>query len=313
MRASRVGNAARSGRLQDGSCGLAATHCRLLEYDQAWKGREVARLRGESYGRSVSASTLKREKIVDTIVLAMTNSKLRGIADEAALRSLIDDLFEDMVGSGSLDLQVLWDALQDLPDFNWDGGVPPVCLIKQREDRFGIKVVMPAHMDNVSAEEIAKRAGECTIPSAEPAKQKSAQRAEFVPGVAAPTSGLQGFIHRKDVIIGMLVVAVLAFGFVGYTLFSHFSTGSWDSFSAGDIEGGIPIGSAEKLGRQVGITLPDDQWLTLSDAVRRGQLETALRSLQAQDIEVVFVRDSQGRQRASAQWAGASITTRFRE
>lgn len=260
----------------------------------------------------MSGSAGNREKIVDTIVLAISNSQLRETADESGLRALAGERYDAMTSGGSLDLQVLWDALQDKPGFNWDAGVAPMCAIKQREDRLGINVVMPAHLDIMAAEEIARRAAECTIPSAEPAK--AATSGDFVVSDNAPAaSGWRAMLERKEVVIGVLALAVVALGFIGYTVFGYFSSGSWDSFRAGDIEGGIPIASTEKLGRQVGMQLSDDAWLGAPEAQRRGQLEAALRSLEAHDIEVVFVKDRGGRPRASAQWVGTSIKTRFME
>jgi hypothetical protein len=266
-----------------------------------------------------------RNTVLDAIALAFGHSKLADVVGTTALRTALSARYVEIAHGGNIDLQIVWDTIQDEAQFDWDAGVPPVCAIKTWEDRLGATVLLPPHLDVLTPQDVARRAAECDVPRAEvqalfdtpeqraerAAAAQQAAAAREAAAAPAAVAGAGGWRRRREVGIAAAIVSVLAVAFGAYRLVGLVGGGEWDSLGAMELAGGIPAASAEKLGDQVGLRLSDDAWLAKPRAEIEAAMAAALRGLQDRGVAVVFVRDSAGTPRVSAQWSGFDVQTRF--
>jgi len=97
------------------------------------------------------------------------------------------------------------------------------------------------------------------------------------------------------------VVAVVCFTITGVVLYRDCApTPGYKAVDLGT-SNQIPAASADRLGPQVRVVLSSDSWLDTPENERREQLETTLRNLESSGVQVLYVRDQQGKVRAIAQ------------
>jgi hypothetical protein len=252
--------------------------------------------------------------MIDGLMLALSHSKLQHMASSKQLSTILNIEYAEIVESGAVDLQVLWDLLAEEPGFDSEDAEAPMCTLKGWTEHFGMDVVLPEHLRNLSDREIALKTTDCAVPSQEVRRtfsvspKRAAARASL--GAEFVTDGVSaGVLARKATWrdrreVGWIVsaVAVLTFVFVAITFFKECSTTDWEGFDATEFAAGIPVKSAQQFGAQVGAVVEDPGWFKRPAQERRDQMETALRGLEARKVEVFFVRDRSGRVRATAQW-----------
>jgi hypothetical protein len=272
--------------------------------------------------------TPSRRIVVDAIVLAFSASKLRDVVGTDALRTVLDVEFKDMVESGSLDLQILWELLEEQPGFDAALAAPPICVIKGWEDKLRIPVDMPDALAGLSERDRALQATECPVPPGaarkvfETAQQRaariSAAEQRMSGDMTVPRPSLQtratklGWRERRVTAVIAGVVLLGAASYLGLAV-SRMGGKDWQSVKAGEFAGEMPIANAKQFGAQMGATLTDGGWLTRPEADRRAHMETAMKNLSARNVRVLFVRDASGVVRASTQWHGTPpiLVTRF--
>lgn len=268
--------------------------------------------RCEYMGESPAPS---RRVAVDAIVLAFRHSALRDTSD--ALRSVVDASYGDMLSDEGLDLEVLWELLEDQPDFDPEKAKKPLCVIKSWEDKLGLPVCLPQALSDLSDTDVALVAQKAKVPATEvqrafeSAEEKAERlsRAREAVEVAVTTTGVRNkhlelaWYERKEAAVGAGVALVLSLGVIIFTLFGG-RDGGWEPVDPTEFASDIPIDSAQQLGKQVGGQLTDPGWLDGPEDKRRASMKSALVNLQSRDVEVFYIQDQAGQVRATAQWYG---------
>ncbi len=287
--------------------GAALEHLRPGPVARARKSPYLRESMGESTGPS-------RRVAVDAIILAFKHSKLAGITD--SLRKMVDASFGDMVTDGTLDLDILWELLEEQDAFDADAAKGPLCAIKSWEERLGAPVSLPQALSNLSDTEVALIATKMRISDSDVRRvfESDEERAERMSNMLAAqeeaaerTSGGKhlelAWYERKEAAMGAGAVLLVSLAVVGITLFGG-RAGNWEDLDPNEFAEDIPVESAQQLGKQVGAELVDASWLDGPDDARRAAMKTALVNLQSRNVEVFYIRDSSGAIRATAQWYG---------
>ena len=265
-----------------------------------------------------SAPTPKR-MLIDALVLACANSRLRDVVGTDALRSVLDVEYRDLTAGGAFDLQTIWELFEQQPGFDPDSAAAPLARFKSWEKRLGMEIKLPGAMRNLSDGELSIMASECAIATPDLQKLFRGVKEEDEPKKVPKTSALtvdsesQSSMppeadtmltpsRRRALEIGLGVLGVVALGFAGMTVYGECNQkANWKGIS-GDFAGDLPITSPERIGNQVAATLTDASWRSLPIDERRQQLGDALHRLRDQDINVLFLRTSAGLVVATAQF-----------
>ncbi len=255
-----------------------------------------------------------KTRVIEALVLALSSSELREIVGTDALRSVLTVEYNDLVESGSFDLQQVWELLEQQPGFSAEAARAPMCRFTSWEEELGIRVTPPDALTTLDAKERALLANECRVPRAQLSRVLGGGAQSRAPAKApARRSAKRRPLARPQLMAVAAVLGLLGFVVAGYSIVRGCAGAHWDSISASQFAGEMPIADAVQLGSEVGATLTDKDWLSLPEQTRRTQLEAALRRLESRKVDVLFLRDSSGKVCASAQLYddGRKIRTRF--
>lgn len=254
-----------------------------------------------------------RRVVASAVTLAFQSSRLRDMVEVEALEAVFHIDAAELVREGAVDLQAAWAIAADLAGFEPEAARAPIAVLKTWEARFGAPVRLPDEVGELSDKDVALAKAECApgqndIRRAfEPPEERAARLAVVTEEL--PSSGTQsseidaGWRHNPVVAWVAGGALVIALSVSGVALFRALNTSpDWASVDQTDVAGDIPVSRARLFGKQLGLTLSDDGWLKRPAAERKQQLETALRRADIPDLATVFVEDSQGRVRATAQW-----------
>ncbi len=258
----------------------------------------------------------KREAIVATIALAISYSKLKGLADKSTLEMVILGQYKELVNEDTLHLEVLWSLLKDLPGFEEKAAVEPFCLIKTWESEFGLEVELPEALASLNSAAILSAASKVDVPSRRKratlfpevaaeqaaASSKSSSKSKSSGKAKAKSSGDGG--SSKGLIIMLVLVVLGGGGFTAYTMLS----GDGNAVAISTIAPDLPISEATRQGAELTLHLSGDDWFLGPEEERKAGMEATLRSVTAVNIETVMVYDSVGNYRASARWFGSPPT-----
>jgi hypothetical protein len=290
-----------------------------------------------------TATTPRRRAIVDALVLAFSHSRLNKVVGTDAFRSVLDAEYRTLTRDGVFDLGPVWDLLEGQPGFDAEQAGPPMCRFKSWESLLGIPVTLPAQLKDLPPNKQTELAEQCGVPTqalklalrGDDAKEsldtsgersgasksmpaaRAARTTKAMEPVAASrgskTTGMPAVAatpnarRRRIILAAAATVAVLGFGFGGFTLYQSCRGPEWQAFSAREISAaGVPASKAQRIGKQVAISLSDESWLGAPEDGRRTQLTEALRKLQRQGVAVLIVRDRSNAVRATAQFIGES-------
>lgn len=257
-----------------------------------------------------------KRTIIDALVLACQHSALREIVGTDALRSVLDVEYRELIADGGFNLQPVWELFQDQPGFEPQHAAPPLCRFKSWERQLGVEIALPNQLRNLSEAEQANRANECDVPTVElqkilrgtnaedetAAEKKSPRKRQLSQEIATHTDDTHAVSPRRRMLqIAASVVAVVCFTITGVVLYRDCApTPSFQKVDLGT-SNQIPIAKADRLGPQVRLVLSNESWLTEPESERREQLEAMLRGLESQGVQVIYIRDQQGKARAIAQ------------
>ncbi len=268
-------------------------------------------------GETETAATPTRGAVVEGLLLALSHSKLRSLAQADALRDILNIDYLDMVAGGTLDLEVLWNLLAEHPEFDPAGAVAPMCVIKGWEQRLGMDVQLPAKLQDLAEKDIALKSTECPVPKSEvmrtlrTAADRARRESMIREALDDPTAGVSrsmpmaragSWRHHRAVGVAAGIVCACALAFLAMSTLKECGGKDWDGFDATEYSGDIPVSGAQELGKQVSFDLADPAWLERPAEARREQMETALRALEVRGTKALVLRDSKGRVRATAQW-----------
>jgi hypothetical protein len=276
----------------------------------------------------------QRKVVIETFVLGVERSTLRGVVSSELLRSAMDMDYETIVVEGRVELDSVWKTMENLPGFEPKNAEAPFCWFKTLESRLKLQVVMPKALDHLTSAGRNAAAALCLVKTREveaalaglPIPSPSEISGPIdIPPVGptprrltppqttmkrqAPKVAEPRWRTRRGVGIGAGVIALVAAGWITFTFMqSCEKPAQWHGITTTDL--GIPVTNAKQLGNQVGATLSDPRWLNRPEADRRAQMEDALRRLKGKGVTVFFVSDDT-RPRASAQWSGGKVVVRF--
>lgn len=286
-----------------------------------------------------SGAQAVKSRVIDGLVLVITRSGARDLIAADTLRDALSVEFEEMVtDDGDLDLEPVWEILEEQPGFDTEKVTPALCLFKTFESRLELEVKMPAALAELSHGQISMRASELRLPAVE---IKNALRVEDAPrskrasmprpkrpsdprpkrqsvppantretsdSKARPSRRLPGWLTPVA-----MVIALATFGYAGFTLYqgcsgpkAHWKTVSADALST------LPVKNARRFGDQVDATLSDESWLSKDEAARKADLQAALTKLHASGVRVLAVRDGHGNVRATVQFSPKTNQIGFR-
>lgn len=262
-----------------------------------------------------SRSQATKTRVIEALVLALSSSDLREIVGTDALRSVLTVEYNDLVESGSFDLQQVWELLEKQPGFSPEAARAPMCRFASWENDLDIRVTLPDALASLDAKQRALLANQCKVPRARLSPLFSGRTASKNKSATAraPRGEKRHAVARPRLVVVAAVVGLLGCAFAGFSLLRDCAGPRWDAIAASEFAGDLPIADAVQLGAEVGATLTDEDWLSLPEETRRTQLEAALRRLEPHKITVLFLRDENGKVRASAQLYddGRRIRTRF--
>jgi hypothetical protein len=271
-----------------------------------------------------------RHLVADAVVLAFSSSRTKSGIEPERLRTMTLVEFRGLVESGALDTGFLVELMAANPAFDRNSLPPALCLLKSWEERLGFQIQLPAALAAMSEIDRGARAAECIVAPADlkrlfespaeraariAAQEAAARRAREARAAISPDAiaARRSWRNRRDVGIAAGLVVALAGIFLALTLKGSFGGADWKAADTTDFAGAIPLIGAEQFGNQMGATLADPSWLAKSEAARRTDMSSALRSLQVRDVKVLFIKDDKGKVRATAQWFGSppSIDVKF--
>jgi hypothetical protein len=264
--------------------------------------------------------TPNRESVLESITVVFANSKLKDVVGTDALKSVLAGQYRELVVGKTLHLQVIWDLLEDQPDFDAKDAIAPFSVLKTWESELGLTVNVPKALKKYSATEFLAQASHCPVPKAQKARaiNPSGARAKARETMA----GLErtGTSNRSDevstrkpaleAVLGLVAIIGLAYG--GYTFYGTMGGAEFKALEASQIRGDLPIAKAKQLGDEVNLLINDDTWYELPAAARSEALTTALDGMQTRNIKSLIVQDSSGAVRASAQWIGTPAAIAIR-
>jgi hypothetical protein len=269
------------------------------------------------------AATPDRTIVADAIAVALAHSRLAETIDRDALDAIAHFEAAQLVHDGHVDLQAAWRILAELPGFDPTAARGPFVVLESWQPQLGAPVIMPAELAQLSERDRALARTECAPPAGEvrrafeTAEERAARQAALAEATA-PAAVEIGEIAptwktRAEVAYAAIGVLVVALGAIGFTLYRYLNVSpDWTGIEATSFASGIPLKDAQVFGTQVGATLSDDAWLALDKDQRAAQLEEAFRRVPLDDATVLFVNDSRGKMRGSAQWYGTPPQVRIR-
>lgn len=267
-----------------------------------------------------------KQVIIDSLVLVFSKSRIASIVGTDALRSVLDVQYRDLINGDTFEMQGVWDLLAEQPGFDAEYAKPPIARLKMNEGLLGVLIKLPESMADLGPVEVSGTAAHCSVGESEFQKliakhdpraqaERSAKRADAqaVAEAEALREERVDTRNRLPLVIGALVVALGAFGFVGWQVYANLSPSPKLTSMSADKFKGIPVKSVKRQGAQAIVVLQDDGWVAKKD---KAALESALRRVESGGVRVIIIKTSKGEFAASTQFfsAGKSrkITTRFR-
>jgi hypothetical protein len=271
---------------------------------------------------SGSSSAASKRIIVEALVLAFSHSEVREIVGTDALRSVVGVEYHDMTSGGSLDLQPLWELLEEQPGFDASRATPPMLLMKQWERQLGMPVLLPRALEGVNPGELARRAAEIKIPTPElrklfrtdlvEAEEKKAEEKKTGKRRSGKNKSKKDKRSSPALVALAGTVAVAAFAFTGFSTYKQcHRRAEWQPVNVAEISAEVPVKGAERFGDQVGATLANNDWLGQPRDKREEQLRAALDKLRKKRVRVLFLKDQAGKVRATVQYSVKSGTYAF--
>lgn len=258
-------------------------------------------------------SRVSLNAVIEAIVLAFSRSDLRTVVPPDAFRMVLNSRYGGLVPGGRLSLQEVWSMLQGQPGVQPEVATPAFCLIKSWEQRFGMPVDLPAHLNGLSQSERAAEAAKIKVgvvdldralaagtaaPASEPASR---------PRVSEPKKPVAPRMdaRQRRLTIGLAVGIAAAAGLAGWRVVREVSGGGdWKPAKLEDLLEPLPVKTARKLGKQVTVTIGDPAWFEQSAEERRAQLTRAIERLSDRDFDSLAVLSPDGQLKATAQLAG---------
>ena len=269
-----------------------------------------------------SGETPNRESVLESITVVFSHSKLKEVVGTDALKSVLSGQYRDLVSSGTLNLQIVWDLLADQPDFQAEDAVAPFSVLKTWETELGLEVKLPKSLVDCSATEIMVQASHCPIPkpvkaralNPDGARTKARETVAQMESTGGGRSVATTSTRKPALEAALGLVAVLGLGYGGYTLYGVMGGAKLKTVASSEIQSSLPIAKAKQLGQELSVVIEDDTWYDLPDKARKAALQLTLEDLQSRDITSLIVQDRSGAVRASAQWVGspAKVSIRLR-
>ena len=267
-----------------------------------------------------TSGAAQKRTVIEALVLAFAHSEAREMVGTDALRSVLEVEYYELVSDGVINLQPLWELLEQQPGFDAEKAKPPICIFKSWQRRLTIEVKLPDSLQGLTQQQEMDAAAACPVPRPElnavfrGISGLSAAGVPVSPGRADPPKDqriAKDETPKRPMVAAVAgVVGAICLAFAGFTLYRTCDTptGKWKAIAPVAISSDIPIASADRLGKQVRVTLSDDKWLALPKDDRRVHLETALRKLDAREIESLVILDRAGKARADARFLGRTGT-----
>jgi hypothetical protein len=269
-----------------------------------------------------------KEQVIEAVVLAFSYSEMSSVVGTDALASVLRVEYHDMVSNGTLDMEVLWELIEEQPGFDRASAIPPLAQLHSWRDKLGLEVELPAAMEEMSDKELAIAAAGCKVPAAEvrllfrlqtgetggsgrdtgrsrrdsvsPRSRRDSVSPRSKRDSMAPVSNVSGShdpvapaAKKRPAWLGIVaaVVALGAFGFVGATLYGSCGepTPSFEEFNASRLPD-LPATGADRLGSQLRVTVDPAGWSKLGRDARQKKLETSLMKLADQGISAISVQ-----------------------
>jgi hypothetical protein len=273
---------------------------------------------------------------LEALILAFSHSRAKTLVGTDALRSVLSGQYREIHHDGAFDLEPVWQLLAQQPGFDAAHVLPALCRFKGWEKEMGVAVRMPADMSEMGEFERAELAAQVHVPAHErsrvlrgakvqpddpeaaavdladevsqvrPAPPRP-DRPDTAPSVppTAQTPRLRRLTagQRRALEAVALILALTGFSAAGIQLQRGCQSQHWETLPT-RFAGDIPITGASRQGPEVAGALHDERWLALPAAVRTTHMKQALEGL-SREVQVFFVRDREGRVRATARWFGA--------
>lgn len=276
---------------------------------------------------------------LEALILAFSHSRAKTLVGTDALRSVLSGQYREIHHDGEFDLEPVWQLLAQQPGFDPAHVRPALCRFKGWEKELGVAVRMPADMSAMGEFERAELAAQVHVPAHERSRvlrgaqvlsddpeaaavdiadQASQSRSAPArpaarldradPGPSVPLTAKTPRLRRltpgqrRALEVVALIIALAGFSAAGMQLQRGCQTPQWETLST-RFAGDIPISAASRQGPEVSGALRDERWLALPAPVRTTHMKKALEGL-SRDVQVFFVRDREGRVRATARWSG---------
>lgn len=266
-----------------------------------------------------------RGEVLDALFLAFDHSGLRGPLSSEAFGALVEGLGEALFDGQTLDLAVLSEELETAAQVHPQQSDPLLCRLKAWERALGVEVRLPERLEALSDFDRQQQAAYCQAPTQklrtllrppDPSSKESARpeaerrRTKSGPRLRRSRRGAP----PRPLLVALAGGAAAVFLVAGFLLWRGLNPAvEFQELSAS--LGDIPAERLLRRGPEAGATLTDPSWLDLPRQARRSDLERALERLRANDVEVLFLRDPEGRIRATAQWhesgSGERVVVRF--
>lgn len=256
--------------------------------------------------------TPNRESVLESITVVFAHSKLKDVVGTDALKSVLSGQYRDLVTDGELNLQVVWDLLEDQPGFDSAKALAPFCLLKTWEKDLNIKVLVPKALADRTATEMLAEASHCPVPKAlkrkavnpEGAREQARATIEALDD-GPPVKQSAGESTRKPALEAALgLVAILGLAYGGYSFYGTMAGAQFKTVQTTDLGSDLPIKEAKQLGQELGVLIEDSAWYALPEKARKASLATTLQGLKSRNITSMIVKDASGSLRASVQWVG---------
>ena len=256
--------------------------------------------------------TPNRESVLESITVVFANSKLKDVVGTDALKSVLSGQYRDLVANKTLHLQLVWDLLEDQPDFKAEDAIAPFSVLKTWEEDLGLTVEVPAALAKYSATEFITQASHCPVSrtiksralNPDGARAKARETMAALEGTGTGSRNPAPSTRKPALEAALGLVAVLGLAYGGYTFYQTLGGPQFSSVEATQIQGDLPVARAKQLGDEMNLLIEDEAWYEMPATARKDALRAALEGMQARSIKSLIVQDSSGAVRASAQWVG---------
>ena len=246
--------------------------------------------------------TAPKGVVIDALVMAFSNSGLREVVGSDALRTVVNAQYLDIMHGHVFRSQPLYNLLAEQPGFDADMAAPPFCLFKAWESKLGIEVVLPDELAALTHGDRSRRAAEVRVPEKELAlvfdpklaadlkRAQEEKRAALATHMTVEEDTDELPPAKKAMFGGAILISLVSLAFVAFTLYMFLRPVPVQTVDPASI--GLPLTDTVRLGNQIGGTLADPNWLSLSREEREVELKAALERAGA---DVLFIKDGPGR------------------